>query len=60
MKPLTQLAGVLTVLSMAALGLGVDVRILARVGGRVTLAVTASLAVLVALSLALIRSLGIG
>ena len=59
-KPLTQLAGVLTVLSMAALGLGVDVRILARVGGRVTLAVTASLAVLVALSLALIRSLGIG
>ena len=59
-KPLTQLAGVLTVLSMAALGLGVDVRILARVGGRVTLAVTASLAVLVVLSLALIRGLGIG
>jgi uncharacterized integral membrane protein (TIGR00698 family) len=59
-KPLTQLAGVLTVLSMAALGLGVDVRILARVGGRVTLAVTASLAVLVLLSLALIRGLGIG
>ncbi|MBP1181342.1 putative sulfate exporter family transporter [Methylobacterium sp. PvR107] len=58
-KPLTQLAGVLTVLSMAALGLGVDVRILARVGGRVTLAVTASLAVLVLLSLALIRGLGI-
>jgi len=59
-KPLTQLAGVLTVLSMAALGLGVDVRVLARVGGRVTLAVTASLAVLVAVSLALIRGLGIG
>jgi uncharacterized integral membrane protein (TIGR00698 family) len=59
-KPLTQLAGVLTVLSMAALGLGVDVRVLARVGGRVTLAVTASLAVLVALSLMLIRALGIG
>ncbi|TXN42353.1 putative sulfate exporter family transporter [Methylobacterium sp. WL7] len=59
-KPLTQLAGVLTVLSMAALGLGVDVRMLARVGGRVTLAVTASLAVLVAVSLALIRGLGIG
>ncbi|MFB0488105.1 putative integral membrane protein (TIGR00698 family) [Methylobacterium sp. OAE515] len=59
-KPLTQLAGVLTVLSMAALGLGVDVRILARVGGRVTLAVTASLAVLIVLSLALIRGLGIG
>jgi len=59
-KPLTQLAGVLTVLSMAALGLGVDVRVLARVGGRVTLAVTASLAVLVAVSLGLIHGLGIG
>ncbi|MEE7438365.1 YeiH family protein [Methylobacterium oryzae] len=59
-KPLTQLAGVLTVLSMAALGLGVDVRVLARVGGRVTLAVTASLAVLIVLSLTLIRALGIG
>ena len=59
-KPLTQLAGVLTVLSMAALGLGVDVRVLARVGGRVTLAVIASLAVLIVLSLTLIRVLGIG
>ncbi|WP_457107910.1 YeiH family protein [Methylobacterium sp. P5_C11] len=59
-KPLTQLAGVLTILSMAALGLGVDVRVLARVGGRVTLAVTASLAVLIVLSLTLIRTLGIG
>lgn len=58
-RPLTQLAGFLTVLSMAALGLGVDVRVLARVGGRVTLAVTGSLAVLIAISLALIRLLGI-
>jgi uncharacterized integral membrane protein (TIGR00698 family) len=58
-KPLTQLAGVLTILSMAALGLGVDVRVLARVGGRVTLAVTASLAVLVAVSLCLIIGLAI-
>lgn len=58
-KPLTQLAGFLTVLSMAALGLGVDVRVLARVGGRVTLAVTASLAVLIGVSLLLIRVLGI-
>ncbi|MET0366657.1 MAG: putative sulfate exporter family transporter, partial [Methylobacterium sp.] len=58
-KPLTQFAGFLTVLSMAALGLGVDVRVLARVGGRVTLAVTGSLVVLVAISLALIRFLGI-
>lgn len=58
-RPLTQLAGFLTVLSMAALGLGVDVRVIARVGGRVTLAVTGSLAVLIAISLALIRLLGI-
>jgi uncharacterized integral membrane protein (TIGR00698 family) len=57
--PLRRLAGVLTVLSMAALGLGVDVRVLARVGGRVTLAVTGSLLVLLAVSLALIRVLGI-
>ncbi len=59
-KPLTQIAGFLTVLSMAALGLGVDVRVLVQVGGRVTLAVTGSLAVLIAISLTLIRTLGIG
>ena len=56
---LTRLAGLLTVVSMAALGLGVDVRILARVGGRVTAAVTGSLVVLVVISLLLIRTLGI-
>ncbi|MDP4003683.1 YeiH family protein [Methylobacterium sp. NEAU K] len=58
-KPLAHLAGFLTVLSMAALGLGVDVRVLARVGGRVTLAVTGSLVVLVGTSLLLIHVLGI-
>ena len=58
-RPLTQLASFLTVVSMAALGLGVDVRVLARVGGRVTAAVTGSLAVLIAISLQLIRELGI-
>lgn len=58
--PLTRLAGLLTVLSMSALGLGVDVRVLARVGGRVTLAVTGSLLVLIVISLLLIRGLGIG
>lgn len=57
--PLRQLAGFLTIVSMAALGLGVDVRVLARVGGRVTAAVTGSLVVLVAISLILIRALGI-
>ena len=50
----------LTVVSMAALGLGVDVRVLAKVGRRVTLAVTGSLAVLLAISLALILGLRLG
>jgi uncharacterized membrane protein YadS len=44
---------------MAALGLGVDVRAVARVGGRVTMAVTASLIVLLAISTGLIRLLHI-
>ncbi|GJE44584.1 YeiH family protein [Methylobacterium soli] len=58
-RPATQFAGFLTVVSMAALGLGVDVRVLARVGGRVTLAVTGSLLVLLAVSLSLLWALGI-
>ncbi|KQO69845.1 hypothetical protein ASF27_16590 [Methylobacterium sp. Leaf102] len=57
--PLKHLAGLLTIVSMAALGLGVDVRVLARVGGRVTAAVTGSLLVLIATSLVLIKVLGI-
>src|SRR3954453_6060675 len=57
--PLPVAAKLLTVISMAALGLGVDVRVVGRVGGRVTLAVVASLIVLIAISIALIRLLGI-
>ena len=57
--PLSKLAGFLTVVSMAALGLGVDVRVLARVGARVTLAVTGSLLVLLVISVLLIRGLGL-
>jgi uncharacterized membrane protein YadS len=49
----------LTVISMAALGLGTDMRVVAKAGGRVTAAVTLSLAVLGALSLGLIRWLGL-
>jgi uncharacterized integral membrane protein (TIGR00698 family) len=52
-------ATLLTVISMAALGLGVDLRVLKSVGARVTLAVTLSLLVLIAISLSLIRLLGI-
>ncbi|TNC09622.1 putative sulfate exporter family transporter [Methylobacterium terricola] len=59
LAPLTRTAGILTVIAMAALGLGVDVRVVARVGARVTLAVTASLAVLLLVSIALVRGLGI-
>ncbi|KAA0679000.1 YeiH family protein [Roseomonas genomospecies 6] len=52
-------AGVLTVLSMAALGLGVDVRMLSRAGLRVMGAAVLSLAALGAIGLGLIRLLGI-
>ncbi|MBL0403439.1 putative sulfate exporter family transporter [Microvirga aerilata] len=52
-------ATLLTVISMAALGLGVNLKALGQVGGRVTLAVTLSLLVLIAISLGLIRLLGV-
>ena len=54
------LAEMLTIVSMAALGLGVDVRVVARAGGRVTAAVVMSLLVLAAISLALILALAAG
>jgi uncharacterized integral membrane protein (TIGR00698 family) len=50
-------ANALTVVSMAALGLGVDVRCVAAAGGRVTAAVVLSLGVLACISLALIAAL---
>jgi uncharacterized integral membrane protein (TIGR00698 family) len=57
--PIMFSAKLLTVISMAALGLGVDVRVVGRVGGRVTIAVVVSLMVLIGISLALIRLLRI-
>jgi len=59
LAPITISAKLLTVVSMAALGLGVDVRVVGRVGGRVTIAVVVSLVVLIGISIALIRLLGI-
>lgn len=59
LSPTASLASFLTVISMAALGLGVDVRIVAGAGGRVILAVILSLLALGSISLALIRTLGI-
>ncbi len=49
----------LTIISMAALGLGVDVRSVASAGGRVTLTAILSLLVLGAISLGLIHLLGV-
>jgi uncharacterized integral membrane protein (TIGR00698 family) len=57
---ITRIAALLTTVAMAALGLSVDVRAVARTGARVTLAVTASLIVLAAMSFGLIRLAGIG
>ena len=53
--PLKSTAAILTTVSMAALGLGVDVRVVAQAGARVTTAVTASLIVLGVISFVLIR-----
>ncbi|MGY3696692.1 putative integral membrane protein (TIGR00698 family) [Bradyrhizobium sp. USDA 3240] len=53
--PVTRTAAILTVVSMAALGLGVDVRVLSTVGGRVTAAVTLSLLLLLGLSIGLVH-----
>ncbi len=60
LPPITGTAAFLTTIAMAGLGLGVDVRAVARTGVRVTLAVTASLIVLGLMSYALIRAAGIG
>ena len=57
LRPIALTATYLTIVSMAALGLGVDVRSVARAGLRVTAAVTLSLLVLGAISLALIYAL---
>jgi uncharacterized membrane protein YadS len=55
---ITSFAAFLTTIAMAALGLGVDVRAVARTGARVTLAVIASLIVLGVMSYGLIRLTG--
>jgi uncharacterized integral membrane protein (TIGR00698 family) len=57
--PIGRIASLLTVVSMAALGLGVDVRVVAKAGGRVTAAVVVSLLGLGGISLALLAALHI-
>ena len=59
LPPIMHTAAMLTTIAMAALGLGVDVRVVARSGIRVTLAVTASLILLGLMSYGLIRLAGI-
>jgi uncharacterized integral membrane protein (TIGR00698 family) len=53
--PVLKVASLLTVVAMAALGLGVDITVLRRVGGKVTAAVTLSLILLLFMSLGIIR-----
>jgi uncharacterized integral membrane protein (TIGR00698 family) len=60
LPPVSSVAAFLTSIAMAGLGLGVDIRAVARTGARVTLAVTASLIVLGLMSYTLIRAAGIG
>ena len=60
LRPVSTLATGLTILSMAALGLGVDLRTVARTGARVTAVVTLSLLVLGLVAFLLIRLLAIG
>jgi uncharacterized integral membrane protein (TIGR00698 family) len=57
--PLRTIAAVLTTIAMAALGLGVDIRTVAKAGPRIVTAVTASLLVLGVISFVLIRLAGI-
>jgi uncharacterized integral membrane protein (TIGR00698 family) len=59
LAPLTHAAALLTTVAMAALGLGVDVRVVVRAGLRVALAVTMSLIALGVMSYVLIEALGI-
>jgi uncharacterized membrane protein YadS len=59
LQPTAVVANLLTTVSMAALGLGVDIRAVAKAGLRVTGAVTLSLIVLGLISLGLIRLIGV-
>ena len=59
LQPAALLANLLTTISMAALGLGVDIRVVAKAGLRVTSAVTLSLITLGLISIGLIYGIGV-
>ncbi len=58
--PMGRAANALTIVSMAALGLGVDLRVVAKAGLRVTAVVTLSLLALGAVALLLVQALALG
>ena len=60
LPPMAQVSTFFTIISMAALGLATDLRAIAKAGPRVTAAVTCSLLLLGAISLGLIRLIGVG
>ena len=60
LAPAATTANLLTIISMAALGLGTDLKVVARAGARVIAAVTFSLLFLGGISFGLIRLIGIG
>lgn len=60
LAPINSVANVLTIFSMAALGLGVDIRTVARAGPCVTTAVVMSIVALGAISVGLIHLLPLG
>jgi uncharacterized integral membrane protein (TIGR00698 family) len=57
--PINEVSTLLTIVSMAALGLGVDVRTVARAGARVIVAVTGSLILIAAIAIGMIHALGV-
>jgi uncharacterized integral membrane protein (TIGR00698 family) len=59
LAPMAIVANLLTVISMAALGLGTDLRTVARAGGRVSVAVALSVLVLGSVSVGLVRLSGV-
>jgi uncharacterized integral membrane protein (TIGR00698 family) len=59
LPPTAFVAHLMTTVSMAALGLGVDIRVVAKAGLRVTAAVTLSLIVLGLISLGLVQLIGV-
>ena len=59
LDPINSVSTSLTIVSMAALGLGVDVRTVARAGSRVIVTVTGSLVLIAAIAIGMIHAFGV-